>query len=236
MARLYNWYIEKIDKSDSDSRLWAKGIVTGHARISDATFIHTSPIVSVTMEGETVMIQTLNTKFECEMENADYAKFTETNLMEGFLEFKEKYDVPEEKCEPDLQENEALFVLGNNREYYFESYNVSYQGKKESLYDAYVHVGTVQDSVLCELVINSHCMDYRYFPYKGCHVEFYAWEDSLKTYIENCGDDALYVTVGRNVYIIPSKERKLITPQNAEKEKPRLGRTDLYDIWNNEKE
>lgn len=51
MARLYNWYIEKKNKADSDSQLWARGVVSGHVRLPDGMFIHTSTIARVTMEG-----------------------------------------------------------------------------------------------------------------------------------------------------------------------------------------
>ena len=220
MARLYNWYIEKQNKSNSDSELWARGVVSGHVRLPDGLFIHTSTIVGVTLENETAIIQTLNTRFECKMENADYDKFTESQMIEGFDDFKKKYDNPKVKYEPNLKENEVLLVLGNNREYYFDSYHVNYRGKTEALYNAHPHVGMFQDSVLCQCFIQRRCIDYRYFPYKGCHVEFYSWENHLKTYIENCGDDPLFVTVYGNVYLIPSKERVLISPQNAEQEKP----------------
>lgn len=227
MARLYKWYIEKKNKANSDSVLWARGVVSGHIRLPDGMFIHTSAIVSVSLENETVIIQTLNTRFECKMEDADYEKFTETNMIERFAEFKEKYDIPKVKYEPDLKANEVLLVLGNNRQYYFDSYHVNYQGKKKSLYDVPAHIGTFQDSVLCQCFINRCCIDYRYFPYKGCHAEFYSWEKHFKTYIENCGDDPLYVTVYGNVYMIPSKERILVIPQNAQKEKPHLSHIDL---------
>lgn len=52
----------------------------------------------------------------------------------------------------------------------------------------------------------------------------------------NCGDDPLYVTVYGDVYIIPSKERIHITPQNVEKEEAHLGHTGLYDVWYRENE
>lgn len=236
MARLYNWYIEKKNKVDPDSELWARGVVSGHVRLPDGMFIHTSTIASVTMEGETAIIQTQNTRFECEMKNADYEKFTETKLIDNFADYKVKYDIPKVKYEPDLKENEVLLVLGNNRQYYFDSYHVNCAGKKESLYEVCAHVGMFQDSVLCRFFINRRWVDYRYFPYKGCHAEFYSWEDHFKTYIENCGDDPLYVTVYGDVYIIPSKERVLIIPQNAEKEEPHLGHTDLYNVWHRENE
>lgn len=115
MARLYNWYIEKKNKADSDSQFWARGVVSGHVRLPDGMFIHTSTIASVIMEGETAVIQTQNTRFECEMKNADYAKFTEIQLIDGFEELKKKYDIPKAKYEPDLKDNEVLLVLGNNR-------------------------------------------------------------------------------------------------------------------------
>lgn len=236
MARLYNWYIEKKNKMDPNSELWARGVVSGHVRLPDGLFIHTSTIASVTIEGETAIIQTQNTRFECKMENADYVKFKETQLIDDFPAYKAKYAIPKVKYKPDLKENEVLLVLGNNRQYYFDSYHVNYEGTKESLYDVHPHIGMFQDSVLCQCFINRQCIDYRYFPYKGCHAEFYSWEDHFKTYIENCGDDPLYVTVYGNVYVIPAKERVLIIPQNAEKEEPHLGHTDLYDVWHRENE
>lgn len=238
MARLYDWYIEKKNKLNPDSELWAKGVVSGHVRMPDGLFIHTSAIESVTLENETAIIQTRNTRFECKMENADYDKFTESQMIAGFDDFKKKYDTSKVKYVPEaeLKENEVLFVLGNNREYYFDSFHVKYNGKKESFYTVHPHVGMFQDSVLCQCFIEKRCIDYRYFPYKGCHVEFYSWENHLKTYIENCGDEPFFVTVGGNVYAIPAKKRILITPKNAEKEKPHLGRTDLYDVWHRKKE
>ncbi len=236
MPRLYNWYIEKIKGSDEGSELWARGIVSGHERLADGMFIHTSPIMTVTIEDEIVIIQTKNTRYECSMENADYDRFTESKIIADFEVFREKYDVPKEKYVPELEENAVLLVLGNNRHYYFDSYHVNYNGKCESMYDVHPHIGMFQDSVLCMLYFEDRCVDYRYFPFKRCHVEFYSWEDDFKTYVENCGDDPLYISFSGSVYKVSPKERTLLSVENAEKERISLCTVDLYDVWGRENE
>lgn len=240
MPRLYKWYIVKMSGAEGKGIRIAYGIVTGHAQLQDAIFIHTSEIEHVEVNGNDVVIQTRNSRYECRMEDADYEAFSDTSLIRDYELFREKYGDRNVKGKeiPHLEENSALLILGNNREYYFDSFYVKYEGEVRSIENAHVHIGMIQDSVLCRESFDKKYVDYDYFPYQNLHVEFYGWDYDLETYIENCGDRDLYVSAIGEVFQIHPSERRHIIPETADKfteaEVMELSETDLYDIMGNQ--
>ena len=230
MCKLYNWYLSR----DESGRRIAKGVVTGHYRLSDGKFIHTSRIIGVEMDGDTAMIRTKNSLYKCSMKDALYDEFEYTHMIDGFDEYRERFGQQTE--EPaNLNEGEVLIRLGNNREYYFDSVRMKYKGCEECIDCPDVHVGMFQDSVLSRFYEYEDYGDSRYFdywPYKGRHVEFYSWDDTgLNVYIENVGDDKMYATVKGNVYSIQPGEKKMITKENRENEVPQLSTEDLHNVF-----
>ena len=230
MPRLYDWYINKVELYDGRSVLIAHGVVTGHERLHDATYINTSEVISVESNEDDVVINTRNSRYECSMKNVDYDSFEEKNLITDFELYRKKYG-ENKKITPEIDENTALIILGNNRYYYFDSIYVKYNGVIYGDTEPEVHVGMFQDSVLFTKFIDERHIDYRYFPYKGVKVDFYSWMDDIDTYIENCGDKELFVSVFGEVYKIYPNERKQIISENAEAKEYEFNKVDLYDVW-----
>lgn len=95
MCKLYNWYLSR----DESGRRIAKGVVTGHYRLSDGKFIHTSRIVGVEMDGDTAMIRTKNSLYKCSMKDALYDEFEYTHMIDGFDEYRERFGQQTEEPE-----------------------------------------------------------------------------------------------------------------------------------------
>lgn len=230
MCRLSKWYLG-YEMMGGVKRRVARGVVSGHYRLDDGKQIHTSQIKFIEMEGDTALIRTRNTLYKCDMKDALYDEFKYTDLIEGFEEYRAKYsDLPEPVSEVD--DNQAVIRLGNNREYYYDSVHIKYKGQEEIITEPDVHVGMIQDSVLSRFCFGDTYIFFDYFPYKNGCLEFYSWDDSeLEVYIENCGDRELYVTVGGNVYNILPQERKLISEENMMEASPLLSTEDLHNVW-----
>ncbi|WP_405322087.1 hypothetical protein [Frisingicoccus sp.] len=235
MPKLYDWYITQWTSNDGSKILQANGIVTGHKRLVDTTFIYTSSVKEVSMEGDIAIIQTMNTRYECRMDCANYEKFEATDLIPNFDAYRKKYGGGLRKKDIHLEEDGVVITLGNNRQYYFESIYARIKDQERYSDQAHLHIGMMQDSVLCTFTLGDTYINYRYFPYQGLHVEFYSWMDEMDTYIENCGDEPIRVSVRGKVYKIGCDERKKIIPENAEKETHGLGTRDLYDIMDNDR-
>lgn len=235
MPRLYNWYIDKCKVGDGFEVLRAHGIVTGHERFMDTTFVNTSEVKHITIENEIAIIQTRNTRYECDLKSAKYEFFEVPEVIPDFIVYRDKYANLRNKENHALEQDGVLLVLGNNKEYYFNSIYAKFGDEEKYSDQAYPHIGMFQDSVLCMLDMERYRIDYRYFPFQGLHVEFYSWMDEIDTFIENCGDEELFVTVKGNVYRIDPGKRKKIIEENAEKESYELNYTDLYDIWGEKK-
>jgi hypothetical protein len=244
-SQLYHWHLENYG-TDTERKWVAWGVVTGHIRLQDTTFIHTSTVKSVSVsEDGAVIIQTKNTTYHCHMDDMNYRKQERygagiESILPDFQKWKARYGIPEVP-EYHLEENSVLFVMGNNKQYYLGDFIYQKNGKQLLLGRecCHVHVGMIQDSVLCCYLDRQKGidLDYRYFPYQGHHVSFYSWVTDARTWIENCGDCELYVTMEQEQdhYVIAPGERQLIVPENAVQEEiPALCRRDLYDIMGGE--
>ncbi|HAK43516.1 MAG TPA: hypothetical protein DCM59_13470 [Clostridium sp.] len=99
-------------------------------------------------------------------------------LHQAFLIFnlyKEKYEDIEHKHE--AEERPVLFLLGNNKEYYFGNMYFKKNGIQIKI-DCSIHIGIVQDSVLC---INNdyqsgNFINFLHFTFRGKYIEFYSWK------------------------------------------------------------
>ena len=234
MAKLYDWYLTKEEYGDKEYVI-AHGVVTGHVKLQDSDFIHTSAVQKVTVSDTgSVIILTMNTEFHCKMQGAKYDAFTDTTLIPGFDILKEKYPYIERDVY-ETDQDSILLVLGNNKQYYFGQMVRNKGGNYSLLKKACVHVGTFQDSVLIRNFSDSSFdnVNLCYFPYKDRCLEFYTWNEEIKVYIENCGDNELSVKVMGFMYRIKPGERKEIVSENAEIEikKEEFTTVDLHDIW-----
>lgn len=219
----------------------ANGIVTGHIKLLDAMPIHTSDIKYLELDdtGESVIIQTQNTKYICDIKSMKIDKVKEfidknKNNDISWLKHLEKavelYKDYEETFE--IEDGTILLVLGNTKPYYFKYFGILKDGIKEEIVRPDVHVGMIQDSVLCMKFINENLnIDLRYFPYQFNNIEFYSFEnEGLDVFIENCGENTLRVKNGSYVYEIKPNERVKITPENAVENKELTSNKDLYSI------
>lgn len=235
MCKLSDWYLSYQQMSGVKRRV-AKGVVSGHYRLSDGMSIHTSAIRSIEMDGDTALIHTKNSLYKCDMKDARYDKFKYTDMIEGFEEYRERFENGSE-IPPQIDEGEVLIRLSNNREYYYDSVRIKEKERDEIIDSPDVHVGMFQDSVLSrfeDYEDYENCRFFDYFPYKGRHVEFYSWDDDgLNVYIENTGDAEMYVTVKGNVYCINPGEKKLIVEENMEEKTGMLSSEDLYSVYDN---
>lgn len=213
VPRLYNWYIDRYKMSDGSEVLRAHGIVTGHDRLRDTTFINTSEVKEVTIENDIAIVQTRNTRYECSLESAKYESFEVPEVIPDFVVYRDRYSNLQKTKNNVLDKDGVLIALGNNREYYFDSIYVKFEGEEKYSDQVCPHIGMFQDSVLCRLNTKRYRIDYRYFPYPGLRVEFYEWMPEIDTYIENCGDEELLVTAEGKDYKIPPGEKKIIAPR-----------------------
>lgn len=231
MPKLYKWYIDKHKMSDKNEVLRAHGIVTGHNKLRDTTFINTSEVKTVIIENGIAIVQTRNTRYECDLECAQYDLFDVPEIIPNFDLYKMIYASEQKNKRVALENDGVVIILGNNREYYFDSIYIKFQGEEKYSNQVQPHIGMFQDSVLCILDTEKISIDYRYFPYQNFHVEFYSWMREIDTYIENCGDKTLFVTAEHRVYKILPQDRKKIIEENAEGAISDLNHTDLYDVW-----
>ncbi len=228
IPRLYHWYISKETCMDGKTFAVAHGNVTGHKKLPDTMFIHTSKIVEVCVDQETeqVVIQTRNTEYHCRLSDIDYSKPDTSDYIPELSEYAKKYGKEREYT---LDDNTILLVLSDHEEYYFEKMIIKKDGK---VYDGemYTHIGTFQDSCLISCYGFENGVDIRYFPHAQ-HLETYCQEtDSLPIYLQNSGDRAIYFTANEGVIMLEPGMRKLVSKENtrAVSEIPDLDRNDLY--------
>ncbi len=224
---LHYWYVDEVEHH-GEKCLIAYGIVSGHRKLADATSIHTSPIKELYIDEEhaEAVIKTKNTVYFCPLA---YCCFSKQDTMPEFIPdyetIKEKYDGKIEY--PTIEEDKVLLVLSNFDEYYFNSLYYRPKGAEEPIeYENYSNTGMFQDSYLIECYEEN--IDLRYFPHYQ-NIEFYSEDsDDKPLYIENIGDIVLYAKTSKGLIKLMPGERKEVTKENAEKEKPVLPKGDLY--------
>lgn len=238
-TRIYRWYI-----SQRKDYFILHGVVTGHNKLVDSCTIRTSPIQSarISEDGLEVIINTVNTEYRCEIKNCNREKLQayidKADIKPDWINMVMEAVNGYKPCESDgvqLEDNSILMILGNNAPYYFHSAYMTLGGKLEFINDPSVHLGMIQDSVLCMMNIDKTYIDLRYFPYRQSTLEFYGNDTAeLDFYIENQGDTSLKVGYSGKYYTIAVGERKHIVPENADNEVKEINNTDLYSVWIND--
>lgn len=230
--QLHYWYIDEHERNGERFRI-AHGIVTGHNRLMDSTYMHSSSVQEIRInedEGEAV-ITTKNSVYYCPLE---YCNFDKQNgypgLIPEFISIREKYE--DRIMYPSIEPGKVLLVLANFCEYYFHSlYYVPTDSEngKPIVYRNNAHIGTFQDSYLVHT--NDYKIDLSYFPHFQ-NIEFYSViTDGCPLFIENIGDDVLYVRASVGTIRLDPGNRKEITEENAEVDPPVLPGGDLYPAW-----
>lgn len=224
---LHYWHLEKLS-TDKEEFIQARGNVTGHNRIADSSPLFSSPVQDVTIdwEAEEAVIQTKNTLYHCPLEYLDFDEQEKNpEPLPDYEKIKEMYH--EKRNDPVIEPGKVLVVFSDFDEYYFHSlYYRAENDSEPARYTAYPHVGMFQDSYLINSYENG--IDVRYFPHYQ-NVEFYMEHLREKPfYLENIGSSMLYFKTSKGVIKLEPGERKEVTKENAEKEKPILAKGDLY--------
>lgn len=239
MTRLYQWHVAAI----TGGRVILYGVVTGHRKLPDGMFIHTSPIRQVSRDPERedgYIFESKNTKFHVSMAEYDYSQraATDNDPIPGYEQWLTELEACSGRyagkkttpCEAEC--GSILLRLGNNHEYYFDAMDVAPETGEHLRGEMHPHVGMVQDSVLCWAGGEAWCSHYdlRYFPYQGGNLEFYVWDTAgLPVYIENSGDSELKIQLEGVVYLIAPGIRMLMEKSNAQPGAALTSGRDLYE-------
>lgn len=191
MAKLKDWHIAK------GNHYHLMGFVNGHHRMPDDTYVTTSAIQDICVEGECLFVKTKSgTLYEMELVEIREDKFALDSTIAALKEFeisnavveliqkeaKKKEEEKMQSADQVLENQELLLVMfgGTVTDAYFKSdYRVEKCGVD-------LHVGMFQDSILITLPGK---VDFRYFPNLwSCRV--YSWSDGLKQVkIKNDGSE-----------------------------------------------
>lgn len=224
---LHNWYIEDHLSQKSGRYALAHGIATGHNRLPDSIFCHTSKIREVYVNGEgELVVLTMNTEYHCPLNSCDWERQDKyPNMIPDYNKTKEEYKG--KSLRPVIESGKVLLVLSNFCHYYFHSlYCVSEGSDKPCEYSGDAHIGMFQDSYLIEA--DNRQIDLRYFPHFQ-NIEFYSEHtQGMPLFLENVGDVTLYVKSSVGTIKLNPGERKEARKENAEAETPSLPNGDLY--------
>lgn len=227
MIMLHQWYLARHTSHDGRVYPMAWGVVTGHPRIDDTTFIHTSEVKDIRREGDEIVLTTRNNEYHCPLNSCSFTKMKNSSeLLPDYEALRAEY---EGKGQPKIEPGNVLLVIADFCLYYFHSlYYVpldSADGKPVEV-DAHEHVGMTQDSFL--IWADGYRIDLRYFPHWG-NIEFYTERtEGLPLWIENIGSTPLYAKASCGVIRLKPGERKKVDEDNAEPEAPVLAGGDLY--------
>ena len=218
---LYNWSVKGI---------LAHGNVTGHKRLADTTYIHTSPIQYITIdyEAEEALIRTRNTVYHCPLEHCDFEKQDEyEEFIPDYAAIKEKYKTKHNASKPTAQPGSVLLVLSNHDTYYFNSLSVVLKDSTESLpYTAHPHIGMFQDSFL--IYTEDRNVGIAYFPHPH-NISIYSLDtNGMPLFAENIGNSVIYINLKNMQFRLAAGERKKLCEKNAENKKTLLPDGDLY--------
>ncbi len=237
---LHDW---KIAPACGNNRvMW--GIVTGHIRLPDALYIHTSELQSykIDHEAKELIAMTRNTKYHCPLTECDFEGQNENPaIFPEFEKIKAAYSKPE--TIPELEEDTVLLTISNSKRYFFHSMFFRPKGYESALQcKGQAHIGMFQDSFLIrkDFVIkkeennNDPSVDVRYFPHTG-NIEFYELQiNGMKLYVKNSGTAVLYVFGGFTgkfgIIRIEPGETKEMCEENEETTPPLLPDGDLYYV------
>lgn len=224
---LHNWYIEDHLSQRSGRYALAHGIVTGHNRLPDSIFCHTSKIRETYVNGEgELVVLTMNTEYHCPLNSCDWERQDQyVDMIPDYENIKEEYK--DKALRPSIESGKVLLVLSNFDHYYFHSlYCVPEGAEQPCEYSGDAHIGMFQDSYLIEA--DHGRIDLRYFPHFQ-NIEFYSEHtQGMPLFLENVGDVTLYVKSSVGTIKLNPGDRKEVIKENAESETPSLPNGDLY--------
>ncbi len=234
---LHYWYVESF-VSEGERYQMGHGVVTGHQRLTDGTWIHTSVVndIHVDTEAEELVVTTMNSVYHCPLAYCDWEHQDEySEVIPDYEVLSKKYKGMDTLLRPVIEPGKVLLVLANFCEYYFHSLYYVPEDSEDNTpceYSAYPHVGTFQDSFLISAYNKgqecNELVDVRYFPHYQ-NIEFYSeYTDEKPLYVENIGYSVIYVQSSAGTIKLAPGERKEVTPENTEKEPPVLPDGDLY--------
>lgn len=212
--QLHYWYVNEISYKGKVCRI-AHGRVSGHERLEDATFVHTSIIRNIEIDkvASEAIIKTQNSEYHCPLE---YCKWSEQDKTASCLPEYEwiKNNYKGKNNDPSIDEGKVLLVLSNFDDYYFNSlYYKPIDATEKVAYCAYPHIGMFQDSFL--IFCDKATIDIRYFPYYQS-IEFYMLETKgTPVFIENIGDIVLYAKTNIGVIRLEPGDRKEVSEENV---------------------
>ncbi len=218
---LHHWYFRKYPDG-----IIAKGIVSGHPRLTDSTFITTSLVRNIEMGEAELLVQTINTLYHLPLESCNFRKQDkDPKALEGYEEIKEKYQGL--IVDPTIEDGKVLLVLSNYDSYYFHSgYLKDPEEGVPREFSGHAHIGTFQDSYLIN--DDKYEIDIRYFPHYE-NIEFYSENTGERPlFVDNIGTRTLYVQASCGIIRLDPKERKEVCKGNAEDDAPPLAGGDLY--------
>lgn len=187
MIKLFNWHLDML------GGWFAHGIVKGHDRLPDGTYIYTSVLESIDLDSENKRLVLLT-----HSQNTYYLDWKDINLnavkeTKGVLAFFDISDSFISECEVLKQEvskgllSKASSILGNSELLYSplekKAFYKNSDGDVREV-EVSVHVGTFQDSVII-WDLKKHQVDFRYFPKGICEDIFepYHWSDGLNAVV-----------------------------------------------------
>ncbi len=199
---LHYWYIEKVE-----NKMIAHGIVNGHPKLNDTTYINTTRIngVEVDTEKEEAIIITKNTTYHCPLIYWNFkGQDKYPDAVEKYDELKALYNG--RISLPEIEHGKVLLVLSDFDEYYFHSLCVKDDKGQNAEYRGDPHIGTFQDSYL--ISARTQNIDIRYFPHYRS-IEFYSLlTNDMPLYIENIGYGDIFIINNDKKFCIHSGERK----------------------------
>ena len=227
--QLHYWYIDERDY-EGEKYTFGHGIVTGHQRLMDSTYMHTSEVraIRVDEENKELILITRNSVYHCPLAYCRYKKQDSfPDIIPEYEELKKEYQGTIEI--PSIEPGKVLLVLADFCEYYFHSifYIPKDSEQKEPLdYNGRPHIGMFTDSFLVD--VEGADIDLRYFPHFR-NIEFYMMiTDECPIYLQNIGDTVLYASTHCGKIRLEPGDRKEVTKANAEPDPPALPDGDLY--------
>ena len=219
------------------------GKVYGRPGWKEGKRLYSSEIKSVEMKEGMISIQTLNSIYECAEDEHTYSRKDSGALKEllGEAARQRILEAVQEKGEERRQfllsklpadTNKALiFVMSDAERFYFESALIVKDGVAEIVADYHVHVGMIQDSVL---IGDMDHFDFRFFPYKGNRLKYYAWDESYEPiYVSNNGVECIEVDCPYGAFLIKPGCLEILEKDNSEAmtQEHITPAIDKYTVW-----
>lgn len=229
MPTLTNWYINMMTDKEGNECCIAHGVVTGHKRLKDNNYSHTSKITEMKYDGDVEL--RFNTK-----SGSEYV----VNLRDMNMRYLNDLDIVCDRFNmPSEVVDKCLCIMRNVDEEYrklsdellglqelyinLHKEKVIYKDINGRLYniDIKYHSGMFQDSIL--FVGGESCeVDFRYFPSSFCanYIQPYSWSKNIKSiFIDNKGSqDAVYIDLTEHqLKCEPDSSLKVVRPSYWEK-------------------